>query len=84
MSQLSMKVLFKSENSASVANPGDEHKVQNAEHYEEARKEDSLSEAPWLAEEEKKLVRKLDGRILPMVCSVYLFAREYAYMPHLF
>jgi len=39
------------------------------------------SPAPLLAtpEEEKRLVRKIDLRILPITCLLYLFACEYGF-----
>ena len=33
-------------------------------------------------EEERKLVRKLDLRILPIACLLYLFACKYPYLKH--
>ena len=48
-------------------------KVENAEREDYQEPSES-----WLAEE-KKLVRKLDKRILPMACLLYLFACEYTF-----
>lgn len=45
----------------------------------------SQDHAYWLAkaEEERKLVRKIDGRILPIACLMYLFACQFLLLlPH--
>ena len=53
---------------------------------EKARIEEILDVGPDLAidcedtEEEKALVRKIDGRILPVICLVYLFACELSFI----
>lgn len=49
--------------------------------YKEKTPTDSLVGEPAIATsaEEKRLVRKLDMRILPITCLMYLFACEYSH-----
>lgn len=59
--------------------PADENFKKDAEQADAVSESISDSVGAQNSKEERKLVRKLDGRILPIACLMYLFARELLY-----